>query len=192
MSEQNANPDANPANKSPEAAGARRRIPMSVPLRRLQVPEISGYKTYWFNEDSCPRAEQGGYEYVNWDEVPVNQRSVATSLDVSGNQDLGSRVRVVSGLGGDNKPTPLVLMKIKMEWWLEDRALINQRNAKQIRGIFRGETILGAEEASAEDQRLMYVKKGETRIGGQMPTGGMQRREEIPLLQRTPRKNVQR
>jgi hypothetical protein len=190
VSEQNAKPDANPANKTPEAPGARRRIPMSVPLRRLQVPEIPGYHPYWFNEDQVPRAIQGGYEFVEWNEVPVNQRSVATSLDVSGNQDLGSRIRVVSGLGGDNKPIPLVLMKIKREWYEEDRALIAQSNAKQIKGIFRGERILGAEQASAEDQERMYVKKDMTHIGSREEPVMPQRRDQIPLLNRPPRKKI--
>jgi hypothetical protein len=189
--ENNAKPDQNPANKEPEARGQRRRIPMSVPLRRLQVPEIPGYHCYWFNEDAVPRAQQGGYEFVSWDEVPVNQRNVATNTEVSGNMDLGSRVRVVSGLGGDNKPMPLVLMKIKMEWYLEDRALIAQRNAKQISGIFRGEKILGAEQASVEDQELMYVKDSVTKIGGQSPAG-FTPREDLPLLNRTPRKKIRR
>lgn len=190
--EQNAKPEHNPANKEPEAKGARRRIPMSVPLRRLQVPEIPGFRCYWFNEDQVPRAMQGGYEFVEWDEVPVNQRTVGSDTEVSGNQDLGSRVRVVSGLGGDNKPMPLVLMKIKLEWYLEDRALIAQRNAKQIKGIFRGEKILGAEQASEEDRDLMYVQTERTKIGGQVAVGGFVPRDQQPLLNRTPRKRIQR
>jgi hypothetical protein len=190
--EQNAKPEANPANKTVEAAGARRRIPMSVPLRRLQVPEIPGYHLYWFNEDQVPRAQQGGYEFVEWNEVPVNQRNVATSLDISGNEDLGSRIRVVSGLGGDNRPMPLVLMKIKREWYEEDRALIAQRNAKQIKGIFRGEKILGAEQASAEDQDRMYVQHERTHIGSSDEPILPQRREQVPLLNRPPRKKLPR
>lgn len=191
--EQNAKPEVNPANKEPEAKGARRRIPMSVPLRRLQVPEISGYHLHWFNEDAVPRALQGGYEFVDWDEVPVNQRTIGSDSEDSGNQDLGSRVRVVSGLGGDQKPMPLVLMKIKLEYYEEDRALIAQRNAKQIRGIFRGETILGAEQASAEDKELMYVQSDRTGLGGPGGRGQIPvPRDQMPLLNRTPRKKIQR
>lgn len=189
--EQNAKPEHNPANKEPEARGQRRRIPMSVPLRRLQVPEIPGYHCHWFNEDQIPRALQAWYEFVEWNEVPVNQRTIGSDTEVSGNQDLGSRIRVVSGLGGDNKPMPLVLMKIKLEYYEEDRKLIAQQNAKQIRGIFRGEKILGAEQASAEDQSRMYVQKDRTSIGGQTATGGFVPREEMPLLNRPPRKKIQ-
>jgi hypothetical protein len=189
--EENAKPDANPANKTTEAEGARRRIPMSVPMRRLQVPAIPGFHSHWFNEDQIPRAIQGGYEFVEYNEVPVNQRTIGSSSDISGNQDLGSRVRIVSGLGSDNKPMPLILMKIKMEWYLEDRALIARRNAKQIQGIFRGEVIPGAEQASAEDQDLMYVQTDRTSIGGQAGSGFVPR-DKTPLLNRTPRKKIQR
>ena len=74
----------NPANKTVEPTGNRRvRIPMSVPLRRLEVPEIDGYHCHWIKESNIPRALQAFYEFVNDHEVPINQRGIATEKAVA-------------------------------------------------------------------------------------------------------------
>ena len=43
----------NPANANGQASMDRKRIPMNVPIQKLEVPEIPGYRLYWF------RAEPG-------------------------------------------------------------------------------------------------------------------------------------
>jgi hypothetical protein len=155
----------NPATSLAQLAepAARKRIPMSVPTRRLEVPEIEGWHLHWFLESRVPRALQAGYVFVDFDEVPVNQRGIANDSTVSGNIDLGSRVRQIGGLGEDGRPEHLVLMKLKEEWWQEDRAAIDEKNARMMSSIFRDEQILGAERDDLEDQGTRYIDKSRTK-----------------------------
>lgn len=176
----NTNKDLNPANAAPREAGNRKRIPMSVPLRKLEVPELPGFHLYWFADRNVPRALQGGYEFVEVDELPVTQRNVANDSESSGSVDLGSRIRVTSGLGEDGKPEGLVLMKIREEWYREDQKVLEDRNAKVLSAIFRGETIYGSEKLNESDDDKVYVKKGDTSFA---PSGRLK-----PLFQRPTRK----
>lgn len=150
--------EANPANTSAPDAGARRRIPMSVPMRKLEVSPIPGYSLYWFLQQNVPRAQQAGYEFVQANEVTLNQQNVASSKDISGNADLGGQVKVISGSGVEGAEH-LVLMKIRLEWYNEDRRLIEEQNAKVLASIFRGETILGTDQVNPGDRDQMYVKQ---------------------------------
>jgi hypothetical protein len=131
---------------------------MSVPQRRLEVSDIPGYHLHWFRDSNIARAIQAGYEFVEDKEVELNQGGVATSKDISGNADLGSRVRVVSGLAADGSTEYLTLMKLREEFWVEDRKQIDARNADIMSAIFRDEQILGSEKVSPEDQGTRYVK----------------------------------
>ena len=150
----------NPANATPEPQGNRRaRVPMSVPLRKLEVPEIEGYHLHWVKESNIPRALQAYYEFVEENEVPINQRSPGTDTEVSGNTDLGSRISLGAGIGADGKPERLYLMKLAQEYWLADRAQIDGRNASILGGIFRGEKIINQSPAgqSRGDNSMDYV-----------------------------------
>jgi hypothetical protein len=148
----------NPANKTVEPKGNRReRIPMSVPLRKLEVPEIAGYHLHWIKESNIPRALAAYYEFVEWNEVPVNQRNPGTDTEVSGNTDLGSHVSIAAGMGANDKPERLVLMKLAEEYWLKDREVIDARNAGVMGSIFRGEKILGSERDKPRDEGSRYV-----------------------------------
>lgn len=148
----------NPAsNKTPDQA-ARKRIPMSVPRRKLEVPDIEGFHLHWFLDANVPRAMQAGYEMVKSDEVPINQFGIGNDTALSGNADLGSNVRVVAGLGESGQPQYLNLMKIKLEWWKEDQQVIEKRNADVMAAIFQNEQILGSERDAAEDRNTRYVK----------------------------------
>ena len=150
----------NPANRagSEKTAETRKRIPMSVPSRKLEVPEIPGYHLYWFRDANVPRAQQAGYVFVEDREVPLNQFGVGTDKSVSGNADLGSHIRVVGGTAEGGGVEHLTLMKIKEEWWREDQKEIENRNATVIQSIFREERIAGSEKSRADDQGLAYVK----------------------------------
>jgi hypothetical protein len=152
----------NVANRAVEAKGQRRRIPMSVPRRRLETPEIPGYHLHWFKESNIPQALDAWYEFVDSREVPVNQRNVGNSSDMTGNQDLGSGIRINAGIGADGKNEQLVLMKLKEELWLEDRAAIDKANAERLGQVFRGEKILGAEPDN-EDSGTRYVDRERTK-----------------------------
>jgi hypothetical protein len=153
----------NPANKTVEPKGNRKnRIPMSVAMRRLEVPEIPGYHSHWARESNIPRFLQASYEFVDRDEVPVNQKGVGTDTEMTGNTDLGSRVSVAAGIGSDGRPERLVLMKLALDLWNEDREVIDQRNADILSGIFRGEKIIDKSAVSDDISSTRYVDKDRT------------------------------
>lgn len=154
----------NPANT--KNADERKRIPMSVPVQRLEAPEIPGYHLHWFmgSPERLQRALDGGYEFVDSKELKINNVSIGGDSAVSGNTDMGSRVSIVSGqeVGKDGQPTRLILMKIKQEWYEEDQKLVEARN-EQVASALRG-GLLGAEQDVAGDTRHRYVDKARTSI----------------------------
>jgi hypothetical protein len=163
MNESPAKAKPNPSVDSvAEAAkpAVRKRIPMSVPTRKLEVPDMPGWHLHWFTEKNVPRALQAAYEFVDINEVPTHQAVLGSDVSSSGTADLGSRVRVLSGVGEFSRPEYLVLMKLREEYWLEDRAKIDARNAERLGVIFRGEKILDSDQmqVSSDDQALRYVK----------------------------------
>lgn len=153
----------NPANTEATVKGARKRIPMSVPYRKLEVPEIAGYHLHWIKSSNIPRALQAFYEFVMNDEVPVNQRNPGMDSTVSGNTDLGAQISIAGGMDKEGRPERLHLMKLKEEYWREDRQAIDERNAGIMGQIFRGEKILGTERDKPEDQGTRYVDPERTR-----------------------------
>lgn len=162
MNESPAKAKANPSTDTVAAAAtpaARKRIPMSVPIRKLEVPDLPGYHLHWFLEKNVPRAMQAAYEFVDFNEIPTNSNGLGTDVS-EGSSDLGSRIRVLSGVGEHSHPEYLVLMKLREEYWLEDRKKIDDLNAARMGTIFRGEKILDSDEmqVSHDDQALRYVK----------------------------------
>lgn len=160
---------ANPASPTPAvAAERRRRIPMSVPTRKLEVPEIPGYYLYWFREQNIPRALEAGYEYVTRKEVALNPTDVGSSRRMDGNTDLGDNVTLVSGVNEQGAAQQAVLMKLKQEFRDEDQKMIDARNEAILAAIFRGESV---------------AKPGEA-----LPTGGDNRYLKTALMNRPARK----
>lgn len=147
-----------PETELAKAPAVRKRIPLSTPQRKLQVPDIEGHHTYWFLESNVPAAIQGGYDFVDSQEVSLNAVSVGTPSAVSGNADLGSQVRIIGGTAADGRAESLVLMKIREEWWKEDQRVLEERNASILSAIFKDEKILGSEQVSPEDRGTRYVK----------------------------------
>ena len=139
----------------------RTRIPMSVPVQRLEVPEIPGYHLHWFygGPDRIHRAQQGGYEFVEDNEIQMNNTTLGGTSTRTGNTDMGSRVSVISGqeIGKDGQPMRLMLMKIKQEWYEEDQKLVEDRNQKVV------DTLLGG-MAGGGDPLQRYVDKSRTAI----------------------------
>ena len=129
---------ANPAN--PPEKAPRKRIPMALPTLKLSVPEIPGYKSYWFRgaPGRIQQALAAGYEFVERDEVELNNYGLANSYDTDGNTDMGTRVSVATGDGSDGpQNSRLYLMKIKEELWEEDEAEVAKKHegiAAQMRG----------------------------------------------------------
>lgn len=144
----------------------RKRIPMSVPVQKLEVPAIEGYHLHWFinSTERIERAVNAGYEFVEARDVKLNNVSLGGDSAVSGNTDLGSRVSVVSGqeVGKDGQPTRLILMKIRQEWYEEDQKLIDDRNELTAAALRGG--LIGAENDAAGDTRQRYLDKARTQI----------------------------
>lgn len=155
----------NPAAKERTSA-ERRRIPMSVPVQKLEVPEIPGYHLHWFKSDPAriARALDGGYEFVNARDIKINNVGLGGDSAVSGNTDMGSQVSVPTGdsLMSDGQPGRLILMKIKQEWYEEDQRAIEGRN-DQVAAALRG-GLLGAEQDGQGDTAKRYVDKARTQI----------------------------
>lgn len=161
---------ANPAEAINEIpVGDRKRLPMSLPVARLSVPEIPGYHQHWFVGSTArmQRALQGGYEFVRPEEVALNNRVLGSDTAQDGNTDLGTRVSIVSGddVGKDGQVVRLYLMKIKEEWWQEDqRALV--ADDSRLGGIRRALAggLLGADKESGADKALRYVDQKRTKL----------------------------
>lgn len=151
---------------TPAKAAERRRIPMSVPVQRLETTPIEGYHLHWFNgtPERIQRALDGGYEFVDEREMKINNVSLGSDSAVSGNADMGSRVSVVSGqeVGKDGQPVRMVLMKIKQEWWDEDQKAIEARNELVRDSLLGG--MIGAENDRPGDSQHRYVDKSRTQI----------------------------
>ena len=152
--------------KAGKTNAERKRIPMSVPVQKLEAPDVAGYHLHWFmnSPERIQRALDGGYEFVDEREIKVNSVSLGGDSALSGNTDLGSRVSVISGqeVGKDGQPTRLVLMKIRQEWYEEDQKLVDERNAQTANALSGG--MLGAEKETSGDARHRYVDKARTQI----------------------------
>jgi len=161
----------NPSVAPGKPTGASARIPLSVPQRKLEVPEIPGYYLRWFRGTPArlAQAQRAGFTFVAQEEVQLN--SVVVGGDAShGNTDLGSRVSVVEGSEVDTagQAVRLYLMKQKMEHYIEDAKLIQERNdgvAEALAGQYASGAIGGrAQGESNEDVQHRYVDRSRTKI----------------------------
>lgn len=139
------------------AKPARKRIPMSVPNRRLEIEEIPGFRLYWFKEINVLRAKAAGYELVLAEECYLNHGDVGSSSDLSGNTDLGGNVSIVHGVGTNNQPERLVLMKLPIEYFKNDQMDIALANATRIANVFDGEQLIGQDGEINERGALVYT-----------------------------------
>lgn len=151
-------PETNPANKEPEKK--RDRVPMTLPLRKLELPEITGYHLHWMS-DRAGRIEQAlraGYEFVTPEDIgALNRTELGSGLKSTGNHDMGTRVSVISG------DETLYAMKIKEEWFREDQQLLVDRNEAITDTLLRG--TVGSENEDAEDRRGQKLRYGTAQIG---------------------------
>lgn len=153
-----------PINPASRSSGAeRKRIPMSVPVQKLSVPDIPGYHLHWFRgtPDRVERALAGGYEFVDEAETEVNDAGLGGTSTRTGNTDLGSRVSVLAGseIGADGQPVRLLLMKIKQEWYEEDQKLVEERNESTIDMLLGG-----SQSAGGGDGSNRYVDRQRTNL----------------------------
>ena len=126
------------------------RIPMSTPVRKLEVQDIPGYKLYWFRSEPgrLQRALKAGYEFVKPDEIELNSFDLAGDLALPGMADMGDRVSVAAqdGVGENGQFLRLYLMKIKLEWWNADQAKYETERIDPIVNSLNG-GMLGAGES---------------------------------------------
>lgn len=148
------------------AVGERKRIPMGVPVQKLEVADIPGYHLHWFlgTPERIARAQDGGYEFVHPEDVQPNSVSLGGDSAASGSTDMGSQVSIVAGseTGRDGQPVRMVLMKIKQEWYEEDQKVVEERNDLVRDSLLGG--MIGAAQDAAGDSRHRYVDKARTSI----------------------------
>lgn len=139
--------------------GDRIRVPMSVPQQKLAVPDIPGYHLHWMADrvGRIMQALNAGYEYVNQEEVHVNNLGFADDKYQNGSTDLGTRISVVGGAGEAGQVLRLYLMKIREEWWREDQAKLSKRSAS-VMEVIKKTGIREGPDGSKVDAENTYVK----------------------------------
>lgn len=149
----------NPANRPSTPAVERKRIPMSVPVRKLEIADIPGYHLHWFRDEAgrIAQAQRAGYEFVTPEEAHVNSTALGSVGAASGNTDLGSQVSIVGGGVHENgQPVRMILMKLKEEYWKADQAVLEERNDQVANALTAG--IVGGNQASdRNEQNMRYV-----------------------------------
>jgi len=126
------------------------RIPFGAHRSKLEIKdEIKGYHLHWFNDidGRLQRAEDGGYQFVNRDEVPrLGQGALHQD-----NTDINSRVSKVVSRGD-----PVIrayLMKIKQSYYDQDQ------KAKEAKNLEIDEALrAGTPSGNTVDNQ--YVPKG--------------------------------
>lgn len=164
---QGSNPSVSPG----KTVAERKRIPMNLPMLKLQVPEIPGYHLHWMRGDPqrVQQALNAGYEFVGKDEVAITSVGPGGDATKSGDSDLGDRVSVAAGgVGDDGQAVRLYLMKQKMEHYIEDQGIVNERNDKVAASLtsqYRTGLVGGmAEGEKLEDAQQRYVDAKRTKI----------------------------
>lgn len=163
------NPTVAAGKTSPET---RKRIPLSVPQRKMEVPNIPGYFLKWFRgtPQRLNQAERAGFEYVSPDEVDMPDLTLGGDASRVGNTDMGSRVSVIEGgeIDGTGNAVRMYLMKQKMEYRLEDNAISQQQNDRVVdaltAGFRAGRIAAGQEGETPDDVARRYVSEQRTRV----------------------------
>lgn len=160
----------NPSTVPGKTRAERKRIPLSVPQRKLEVPDIVGYYCRWFKgtPSRLAQAERAGFEYVTPEEVELNNVSLGGDASKDGNTDLGSRVSVVEGSETEGgQAIRMYLMKQPIEFKREDDAVLEQRNdgiaaalSSQFKTGMVGRGQQGAPSEDDADVAARYVPKG--------------------------------
>lgn len=157
----------NPTVAPGKTVAERQRIPLSVPMRKLEVPEIPGYYTKWFRgtPQRLAQAERAGFVFVHPDEVALNNVSLGGDATKAGNTDMGSRVSVIEGseVDGAGQAVRMYLMKQLMEHKLEDDAIVQARN-DDIAAALTGQTGITERGEQQVDVDARYVDRKRTKI----------------------------
>lgn len=120
--------EQNPANEKLKLPKGYR--PMSVGQRRLEVPPLDGYHLHWFRGTSgnIARAKQAGYEFVDPEEVSLNDLDLGGDGMSDKGSDLGTRVSVISGddISENGQAGRLYLMKCPEELYEYAQSLLSK------------------------------------------------------------------
>jgi len=162
----------NPAASLDKTAAERKRIPLSVPQRKLEVQDIPGYHLRWIRGTAqrLAQAERAGYDYVSPEEVQLNDTLLGGDGSRTGSTDMGSRVSVVEGgeTDGSGNAIRLYLMKQKQEHFLEDQEVAQKRNDSVAdaltAGYAQGRVGGRAEGETMEDLASRYVDQKRSRV----------------------------
>lgn len=160
------NLEQNPANEVEVRVSDANRVPMTLPMQRLEAPEIPGHHCHWMRGDAAriQQAMRAGYEFVTGDEILVNNLDVGGDASKTGNTDMGTRVSVLASVGGDGEigndgqPGRLYLMKIKQEWFEKDQGILAQRNADIAESIRGGTLDAGKNGETQGDIAARYAR----------------------------------
>lgn len=163
---------SNPSVAPGKTAAERTRIPLSVPQRKLEVPNIPGYRLRWFRgtPQRLAQAERAGYEFVQPEEVALNNVVIGGDAKKDGNSDMGSRVSVIEGseTDGSGQAIRMYLMKQKEELWKEDQAIIQGRNDSVAAALTTGfaQGSVGGRDAgeTIADAQSRYVDRSRSKI----------------------------
>ena len=133
----------------------RRRRPMAIPRRKLELPPIPGYHVHIINDTPgrILAAQQGGYEFVTPDEVQMNEFAPLEG------RDLGNRVSYIVGTDQAGQPLRAYAMKIRQEWYDEDQKIIQEITERGEKDIRRGRQQAQVDLRDRSDQGKTYVKE---------------------------------
>jgi len=152
----------NPAAPQPlEAARSERpRIPMSLPVARLSVPDIPGFHLHWFlGEMRVQRALQAGYQFVSEDETHLNDRSSSGGEG----RDLGTRVSQLAGedLDQQGQPQRLYLMKLPTELWDQDCKALEDSSSGMLEALKAGIPAQGGDNSNRYSGQQTRLRRDE-------------------------------
>lgn len=119
-----------------------------------KTPELEGYVIRWMNDlgNNIRLALSGGWELVGKDEVEFNDAGSVMHR----NESFGNAVALTAGANGDGSGMTAYLMKIKQEWYDEDKLAYQQRCDAVMEPIRSGK----GKESEFEGR---YVPNGESR-----------------------------
>ena len=152
---------SNPANEIQIKVTDQTRLSAAAPVRQLEVPEIPGYRLYWFVDrpGRISWAQRVGYEFVTDEEMQLSNRQLGSDQTLDGNQNLGSRISLYGDTDAQGNPLNLYLMKIRQEWYDKDRKVQEASSEAIVATLKRG--MIGAENDTAADASKRYTKGAE-------------------------------
>lgn len=159
----------NPSVAPGKTLAERVRVPMTTPMRKLEVAELPGWWLQWIRgtPERMQQARRAGFDHVYEHEIDINNMDLGGDAKTSGNSDMGTIVSTGDGSGEqgrDGQAIRLYLMKQRKEHHDEDSAITQARNDSVVDSLtanFKQGTVgMGVQGAPAEtpvDANNRYV-----------------------------------